>query len=241
MSRPVLQRLELRLGVINIPISVGPAAWGRCLRETADRADIFGVNESFTLAQRRLFRRVAKALGLLFYLLFRGPNPIFYDPDLWVRVSGRQAKLHGRGPWWRRWPGFNWSRYASIGVFRSTTPGLPWLTVINTHWVPRGRKVPTWWRNRARRRSIEKAEALVARHRALGRIVIVMGDLNMGEAPDIRHVQWIRDDAGVDELGIALPDDWRISTVAAARFAAPTDHGHGKSAALQLVQLGEAA
>lgn len=233
--------MRLRLGVINIPISVGPDAWETCFERTAKRADIFGINESFTLKQRRLYRRLAKALGLLFFLLFRGPNPIFYDPDQWVRVSGRQAKLHGRGPWWRRWRGFNESRYASIAVFRSTSPGLPWVTVINTHWVPRGRKVPAWWRNWARKRAIAIIEAIVARHEAFGRIVIFIGDPNTGDAPDIDGVRWIRDDAGVDEIGIALPTGWHIKSLTTARYAAPTDHGHGKSAELHLEQLGEAA
>lgn len=230
--------MRLRLGVINVPRSVGRAAWAACFRATADRADIFGINESFTSSQRRLFRRLAKSLGLLFFLLFRSPNPIFYNPDVWHRVSGRQLLLHNRGPWWRRWPGFNAARYASVAVFKSPTPYLPWVTVINTHWVPRGRKVPAWWRARARKRSIAKVEALISRHHTHDRVVVILGDLNTGVAPDIAGVEWIRDDAGVDEIGIALPPGWDIESITAARFAAPTDHGHGKSVDLHLKQQG---
>lgn len=232
----------LQLAVINIPAKVGRAAWKQCFEQTAARAEIFGINETFTIRQRRLYRRLAKTLGLLFFALFIGPNPIFYDRSEWRRVAGSQHRLHGRGPRWRTWPGFNAARYATAAVFdRRDDLDLPWVTVINTHWVPRGPKVPAWWRERARKAAIAKVEAIIDRHLAIGRIVVLMGDLNMGKAPELDHIRWIRDDAGVDELGIALPDGWHIVNIDAARYAAPTDHGHGTHAAIHLERIGEAA
>lgn len=231
----------LRLAVINIPTKVGPAAWRECFEETADRADIFGINEAFSPRAKRLYRRLAKTLGLWFYLVFRSPNPLFYDSGMWRRVAGSQHRLHGRGPWWPRWPGYNAARYASVAVFdRRDDPEAPWVTVINTHLVPRGRKVTNRWRERARRRSLAKLSQIIERHLELGRAVVIMGDLNMNTSPALPGVVWVTGPS-VDKIGVACPAGWRIAIRTVFRYAAPTDHDRGVSAVVHLERIGAAA
>jgi hypothetical protein len=226
----------LRLALINCPTKVGPAAWEKCFAETADRADLFGINEAHSPRQKATYRRLAKARGLRRFGLLRTPNPVFNDPHEWRRTSASIYRLHGTGPLVARWPGFNATRYATAAVFTYVGPILhaaPQLTVINSHWVPRGPKVPEWWRARARRRSIAVVSKLIRRHLAAGRVVVVLGDLNMTHAPDLPGVAWVHD-RSVDKIGVACPEGWEITGGGSHAYRAPTDHKTGVCASVWL-------
>ena len=225
----------LRVGVVNAPTSVGPGAWRDCWEATARRADIFGINEAQAPRAKRLYRRLAKRDGYTQSGLFKSSNPVFWDKSRYRKVAASQYRLHGRGPLWRRWPGFNSRRTATVVVLR--TPGAdPDVTAICTHLVPRGRKVPAWWRERARRRSREKLARIVRRHRKRDRVVVVLGDLNMSRAFALPGVEWVWD-VGVDKIGIAVPAGWRMATVDAGRYRARTDHKHGVAASIRLEKV----
>ena len=223
----------LHLATINVPAKVGRKAWEKCFEETAKRADLFGVNEAFSLRQKATFRRRAKAEGFRQYGLYKGPNPIFHNPNDWRRVRANTYRLHGRGPLWRRWPGFNGSRSATVALFHPVrSAGAP-VAVVNTHWVPRGPKVPRVFRDRARRRSERVVARIVRAHLDRGHVVVVMGDLNMTTAPDLPGVEWVHD-RGVDKIGVACPEGWEMTGAGSYRYPAPTDHKKGAAAAVWL-------
>ena len=50
-----------RLGIINVPVKVGPRAWLRCWQIMAGKTALFGVNES--LSQKALLRSYLVHLG----------------------------------------------------------------------------------------------------------------------------------------------------------------------------------
>lgn len=230
--------MRLRVAVCNVPISVGAKAWRECFTETAKRGDIFGINEAHSPRQKATYRRQAKRRRLRKYGL-SGANPLFNDPDRWRRVHQGQHRLHGRGPLWRRWPGFNAARSATVAVYRSTGfERVPDVTVINTHLVPRGPKVPGPWRDRARRRAVARIARLTAQHVARHRVVVVMGDFNMDDAPAIPGVRWLVGARhGVDKIGVAVPKGWRIAERTTQRFPAPTDHKSGVAADLRIERV----
>lgn len=221
----------LRVGVINVPRSVGPKAWEECFAKTAARSDMFGINECLTRKQRRLYARLAREHRLSPFALWRGPNPVFYGRR-WTKIAGSQHRLHGRGPMFFRWPGFNAPRYATVALYRYNT-AVPRVAHVHTHLVPRGPKVPEWWRAYARRKSIRKLARIINRHRAENRVVVVTGDFNMTHAPDLPAVTWVAD-SGVDKIGVACPRGWTITAESTARFRAPTDHGAGIAATVRL-------
>lgn len=226
----------LRLAVCNVPIKVGREAWAECFEQTADHGDLFGLNEAHSHAQKRTFLRLARERGLRQYGL-AGPNPIFSAPGVWRRTHDSIYRLHGRGPWCHRWPGYNSARRATVGLYEPVIGVGPDVALINAHLVPRGRKVPAWWRERARRRSTRILSRIIARHVARGRVVVVMGDLNMAEAPALPGVEWVVGATrGVDKIGVACPAGWEITAQGADRFRAPTDHGHGVAASVELLQ-----
>lgn len=225
--------LTVRAATINVPWKVGAGDWRECYEETAARADLFGIQECGTAAQRRTYIDAARDHGDTHFGLSLGPNPTFYDPDVWNRTAGKQYRLHGPGVGRlaRLYPGFNASRYATLTVHHHEQQvGAPPVVFINTHLVPRGRKVLERFRRSARAKAVRKLRELVAAHTAAGRIVIVVGDMNMADGPAI-GVRWIWEN-GVDMIGVAVPHGVRLTAETAGRYAAPTDHGHGVRATL---------
>lgn len=224
----------LRVAVCNVPTSVGPKAWRECFTETAKRGDIFGINEAHSPRQKITFRRLAKRQGLRKVGL-TGPNPLFNDPAEWRRTHASVHRLHGPGPLARRWPGFNAPRYATVAVYEPVRDDGPAVTVINAHLVPRGPKVPSRWREKARQRAVDHLDRLIAAHTDRGRVVIPLGDFNMDEAPDLEDVVWVVGaHHGVDKIGVAVPAGWRIAARQGDRFPAPTDHGGGVTAVIEI-------
>lgn len=229
--------MRLRVGVINVPTSVGAKAWRECFEATAKHADIFGINEAHSPRQKATFRRLAKRRGLRKYGL-SGPNPLLSDPDRWRRVHQGQHRLHGRGPLWRRWPGFNAARSATVAVYEPTSGDAPDVMAVNTHLVPRGPKVPGPWRDRARRRAVAHIARLTEAHATKGRVVVLLGDFNMDDAPAIPGVRWLVGARhGVDKIGVAVPAGWRLGATSTYRFPAPTDHKTGVAAAIDVERV----
>lgn len=225
----------VRVGTINVPEKVGPQAWERCFEEIAERAELFGLQESLSDHQRDTYLDLAREHALRQFGLMKGPNPVFSDPKVWRRLYGSVYRLHGRGPRFRAWPGYNEARYATVTVHEHVTAGGPQVTVVDAHLVPRGRKVPAWWRKRARRRSLRILADIVRRHVARGRLVVVLGDFNMDELPDLPGVHWLHG-KGVDKIGVAVPDGWGIAAADVETFPAPTDHRRGVVATFRLVR-----
>lgn len=223
--------LTLAVAVCNVPIKVRRAAWAQCWRETARRSTAFGLNESFSRAQRRTYRQLAKRAGWAYWGLWRGPNPVFYDPGVWRFVAARQHGLHGRLRWWPRWPGYNSARHATVVALRHRETGQV-VTFICTHLVPRGNKVHPRSRIRARAKSVRRLERILATQRRLGRITVLMGDMNMSRPPELPGVVWLAE--GIDQIGIAALGAVVDTRYPASRFRAPTDHRHGTAATIRI-------
>lgn len=241
MTRPVVGvALRLLIAVINVPRKVGRKAWIRCFKLTAQRAHLFGMNEAGWLPQKRVYQRLARQLGLTFWGLFRGPNPVFWDPDIFRKLSARQIKLHARakGRLAQRWIGFNAARYLTEVVLRHIATKTI-IAVLNTHLVPPGPKVEPWWRARMRKRSLARIRSLVHAHLAAGRIVVLMGDHNLLGKLDIPGVTWLVFE-GVDKLAIAVPAGVSLDGFSIDDFLAPTDHKRGHAAEAHLT-IGAAA
>lgn len=224
--------MRLRVACCNVPTSIGKAKWVDCFEATAAHGDIVGFNEIHTRRAKRTLVQQARRYGLSQYGLFKGPNPILWDTAKYERRAASHYRLHGSRR--SRWIGFNAARYATVVVLRPKQDG-PDVTAINTHWVPRGWKVPAWWRTRARKRARDKVAHLVAAHAARGRVVVVMGDFNMDTAPRLPEVTWVVGaHHGVDKIGVAVPRGYRIAARIADGFRAPTDHRYGVSAEVEI-------
>lgn len=232
-ARP--RTMELHVATINVPGSVGPEAWKRCFELVFQHGrDFAGANEIGRPGAKAMFARIAKALGREQFGTFRGPNPIVSNRARWKRTGGRTWRLHAAGAsaLARKWVGFNGPRYATVTTNRPVkAPFTPEVTAIQTHWVPRGKKVPAWWRKRQAERSRVIVAKLVRTHLNRGRIVLVMGDLNVERAPAITGVKWVHD-RGVDKIGVACPAGVQLTKHSSAFFDAPTDHDHGVHADL---------
>ena len=241
MDRPVIRHLRLLFACMNIPTKVGPAAWARCFRLLAERAEFFGINEAGSIRAKRLYRKLAKALGLTSWGLWRGTNPIFWDPDILRFIRGRQIKLHSRGTSIKAklWPGFNAARYVTEVVFRHIAARRI-IAVLNVHLVAPGPKVPSRWRARKRAQSLARIRLLVAAHAALGRIVVLIGDTNIVDDIDIPGMVWLFPE-GVDKLAILVPEGMTLADFDVEQFDAPTDHHHGRAADVTLDLIGAAA
>lgn len=230
---------EVPVGVINVPTGVGRDAWEACFRLTAERtADgVFGINETFSPAQRNLYRRLSADLGLGRFGI-PGPNPVFWDQARWELVRGSRRPLHaaGQSVLARRWPGFNAAREATEVVLEDRQTGEQ-IAVVCTHWVPQGPKVPAWWRDHAQRTARRRTLRIIRRHLRAGRAVLLLGDFNVYDPidladridPELGTFQWIRG-RGIDKVGLALPRGHRRGRAGARTFKAPTDHHHGVAA-----------
>lgn len=219
----------MRIAVINVPTSVGASAWERCFRETAERAPVFGVNETISREAKVLYTKLAHELNLGRACLYVSPNPVFWDRDEYERMEARVHQLHARGtsPLARRFPGFNEARSVTEVVLRDKDTNKQ-IVVLCTHWVPEGKKVPAAWRAWARSESMRQIRKLIRFHMRHGRIVYVIGDTNIGGVIDmgIRRFKWIRSD-GIDKIGVAVPKGITLKNSDYHKFGAPTDHGAG--------------
>lgn len=221
----------MRVGTINVPIGAGRQNWAKAFRLMAEATSVFGVNENLTAAQREVFARMARLMGFVWFAL-NGPNPIFWEADQYRRHDSGTVPLHARGrsSLARRYPGYNSGRQATWVVLASVADPLREFTVICTHWVPEGPKVPAPFRAWARRESKRGVKRLALIHLRRGRLVFLVGDLNvMAEfSMAIRGFRfvWVRG-VGVDKVGVWVPRGVKVSDVNWSRVMAPVDHTHG--------------
>lgn len=228
-------RLAFVVSCINIPRKVGPDGWAECLRRAQSGASIVGVQECFTDRQWAEYRTAG--WGRIGEPSLTS-NPILWDRAVWVLVRHRVVDLHagGTGPLARRFPGYNAGRTALVAVLEHRE-SRERVTVINTHLVAYGPKVPGAWRAWALARSLVRLRRLVRAAHRRGQAVVPMGDLN-SEAPLPIGVRWLRP-AGtrgrsIDRIGVLPPKGWTAAAVA-KRFRAPTDHRYGVHADLTII------
>lgn len=225
-----------RVGIINTPVKVGRESWAICWGVMADTTSLFGQNEILTRKQKQLNANLCHERGWGARGLWASPNPIYWDRDKWERIDGGSAvvKLHGPGPlpWRAIWPGYNSARSANVVA-------LEWLAdqshhaVINVHLVSAGRKVAPRWRTRVRGSSLEQLADLVAKCTDAGYITWVIGDTNIPTAFHLPGLTWVRG-VGIDKIGVAVPDGVDLAKTDWRAVQAPTDHGHGIVARVEL-------
>ena len=218
----------MRIAIINVPVKVGASAWERCFRETAERAPLFGINETKSHEQRVLYRRLAREHGYGSAGM-ASPNVVFFDSARYHKISSRVVPLHprGNGLLARRFPGFNDARSVTEVTLLDVKSGEV-IVVLCTHWVPEGRKVPGVWRAWARNESKRRIRQMMRRHMKWGRTVFLIGDTNIGGVIDmsVRGFVWIRPE-GIDKIGVGLPKGRPLQESEWHRYGAPTDHGAG--------------
>lgn len=227
---------RLRLGTINVPTKVGPRAWRTCWMKTADRADIFGINEVGARMAKRTYLHLANQHGYDQFGTRITTNPIYWNAGKYRRVSARQYRLHegATGRLARRYPGFNAARYVTEVVLEQVAGG-PEIAVLNVHMVAPGRKVNPIWRARMRAQSKRILRQLIAKHQAAGRIVVLLGDTNLRLPFWVcRGWRWLKG-RGVDKVGILVPAGIAV-TADVDIFDAPTDHKHGVAVDVDLTR-----
>lgn len=225
-----------RLGVINVPVKVGPRAWLRCWRVMAGKTALFGVNESLSRRQRLVYAAAMRQRRWGQYALWTSPNPIFFAKETWTKVegSGRVVKLHDAGPWAGRWPGYSAARYATVCVFERNDGTQH--AVVNAHLVPDGSKVEPRWRSKVRDSSFVQLRDLVDGLTDLGCITWLLGDMNV--YPEFQmgdRFHWVRGH-GIDKLGVSLPDGVTLGDGGWELINAPTDHQHGLVARVHIIK-----
>lgn len=233
----------MKVAIINVPTKVGIRGWTGCIRAVlARRPAVAGINEAFTGRARALFVAAAAARGYRQYGARQTPNLIFWRRRHWQLVSGRVHQLHDRLSRYAEWRGFNDARYVTEVILRRRGRkhrDAPQVAVLCTHWVPGGDKVEATDRAQARDTSVAVIRGLILEHLAAGRVVILIGDLNVYAPIDlgVAGFEWVRGQ-GVDKIGVAVPAGYRLTAADFDLFAAPTDHGHGVAARIQIRRAG---
>lgn len=234
--RPVVGHyLYVAVGLINIPIKVGKRAWCRCFGLMLRQTDIFGVNESLTVRQRRLYRQIAREKGWA-WAGSTGPNPVFWNRRKYHLISARRVRLHPAGTSRRArlFPGYNAAREVTevvLGV--NGHPGTE-VAILCWHGVPGGIRVPRAWRDEMRALTKARIAWLTDKHLGAGRIVFSVADTNIFRAFALGAIRWLRG-RGVDKVGVAVPRNVQITAPRAYTFRAPTDHRHGVVGVVRLI------
>lgn len=216
-----------RVGVVNVPVKVGPRAWATCWRTMARKTGAFGANESLSRRQRAVYAALCAARGWGQYGLRKSPNPLFWSKDTWTKVpgSGRVVELHPPGPWARTYPGYNGARYATIVVLERRSGQRH--AFVNAHLVSAGHKVPAPWREQVRADSFAQLRELVHDLTDLGLVVWLLGDMNMPQPFPMGHrFTWVRG-VGIDKLGVSLPAGVTLGDHSFDLARVPSDHKHG--------------
>lgn len=226
-----------RVGVINVPIKVGPRKWAACWRIMARRTGVFGVNESLSRRQRLVYAALTTSRHWGQYGLWASPNPIFWNRETWRKVPGSGAviKLHDAGPWAHDFPGYNASRYATVVTLERRRSKIQ-HTIICTHLVSDGAKNPRPWRIQVRETSTSQLRNLVDGFTDNGNVVWLFGDMNIkAPFPMGRRFHWVRG-VGIDKVGVAVPRGYHEPRGTFTLPPAPTDHKHGLVAHVELTK-----
>lgn len=219
-----------KVGCINIPTSVGKSAWERCFIAALTRSDVFGVNEAFHPAAKDLYDRLCKRHEYGHVGLAKTGNPIFWNKAKYTLVDSGDEEIHGRGPGYDEWPGFNDARGFTWAILRPKGAlkgdGEDFM-VINTHLVPNGPKVVDWWRVKVRAQSWKVLREVIKAAVHQGLPCFLLGDMNVSAAvPISRLFRWIKG-VGIDKVGLGLPPEMKRGECTFVLYAAPTDHHHG--------------
>ena len=221
------------MALVNVPVKVGARAWRRCWLVMARRSSVLVVNESLSRRQRAVYLALALARGWGQYGTRTSPNPIFYSRRVWRFAAGRVHQLHGTGPWFEQWPGYNGARDVTILIADHRRSGLR-CAILGTHLVSEGSKVPDGWRDLVRTTSKDTLRTLVQGLMADGCVVLLAGDMNIRDPfPLGPGFTWVRGD-GIDKVGVGVPPGVELGHTAWRLVAAPTDHKHGVTARVTL-------
>lgn len=224
----------IRVGLVNVPVKVGAAAWLACWTILSARCSVLVVNESLSRRQRRVYRAAALARGWGQYGLRSSPNPIFFSRLRWAFLAGRVVPLHEEGPWAKRWPGYNAARFVTVLALLHRRSGERHV-ILGTHLVSNGDKNPVAWRAEKREESLALLRILVQGYLADGCVVWLLGDMNLQEPFDLGPgFRWVRGQ-GIDKIGLGLPPGLKVDGAAWRLVAAPTDHKHGVTARVRLI------
>ncbi len=225
--------MRVKIGCINIPTSVGQESWRDCFEAASSRSEVFGVNEVLSDSAKRIYSSMSEEKRYGHYGLAQGPNPIFWDRSHYTIGDSGTEDIHGRGPFYSRWPGFNEARQLTWVILRprgSSEADRDEFMVVNTHWVPNGTKVPNAWRLLVRAQSKRALRKVVRGSMRDGMPCFVVGDMNIYEEfRVIRRFEWIRG-VGIDKVGLALPKRLTRGDCSFDMYPAPTDHKRGVAA-----------
>jgi len=218
----------LSVALINIPAKIGAAKIKECWEKAAARGAVLGVNESFHVQQRAIYKALAKEHGYDTFGLDRTPNPVFWRRSRLTFAHGRVHLIHEANTTAanaKKWPGFYDERSITEVILKLHSGKQ--VAVLNTHFVYGAKVIDQRWLRQARRESKALLRELVRENQAKGRIVIAMGDTNMVEPFAMpRGFKWLRG-RGIDKMGSNRDGD-------ASLFTAPTDHKHGVRARIRL-------
>lgn len=222
------------VGMINVPAGAGKDSWLRCWDIMADATTRFGMNESLYRRQKVAYAAKAKREGWAYAGLWDSPNPIFWDKTKYRKVFHETVKLHGRGPNYRKYKGFNSPRYANVTVLEDIEIGGVQLeTHINVHLAAfNNNKVPNDlvrdWHND----SLLILQRLIQAAINKGHDVWVYGDFNI-PGPVKFKINGARYELvkaqGIDKIFHFVPAKEGGAKVQyeAHELKAPTDHKHG--------------
>lgn len=220
---------SLRIGIINIPTGAGRVNWERAFMAVLSRADVFGVNEAFNPEAKKMYVEISERHNYGRFGLKSSGNPIFWDTQKYRSVGGEVIEIHGVGPRYNEWPGFNDSRDLTVVVLRprDAKGDDEDFVVINSHWVPNGDKVPSVWRGRMRAKSKRALRDVVKRADARGIPCFFIGDTNIhGEFVVTKNFEWIKGKP-IDKIGFSVPEGMEHGNSMAQDFSAPIDHKNG--------------
>lgn len=234
---------DLAVATINIPIKVGAEAWAECVVKAMNNGDVIVLNEILSQRQRDVVLDVIERNGYAQYGIRQNPNPVLWDASKFKLVAGRVVEIHGKGPWAKRFPGYNAERYFTVVVLRPVSMGdddSRDFVVIGLHWVSGGSKLPSAWRGAMRLRSQVLLRRVLWQCRRKGMVAVVMGDTNIAAPFKIRvpGFRWVRG-KGIDKVGLLLPRKVRRGISRFRLFFAPTDHKYGVAAVLRWMRARE--
>lgn len=224
------KKFNPRVGVINVPLKVGEDKWVVCFFKMAGASDVFGINEALNKKAKSTYAKLAKSIGYGSSGLWTSPNPIFWNRKFYRKIRQNTVQLHGRGPNYSKFPGFNDARYANTVILESKLDKSRTM-YINVHLAANNaNKVPTSWVNAQQKESIRKIKAIVNESLQAGMDVWLEGDFNIKDTLEFKtrygNVEQIRP-KGLDKIYHFTPNRLPVVDHKVRGVVAPTDHKRG--------------